>query len=348
MPGTAVVLFNLGGPDGPRAVRPFLANLFGDPVIIGLPWPLRPLLAHWIAARRAPLARKIYAQIGGGSPLLANTESQARALADLLGDGWSVHVAMRYWHPRADDVARTVMAARPDRVVLLPLYPQYSTTTTGSSVADWLAAARRAGLDAPTRPVCCWPAATGWIAALAARIAPALARARAHGEPRLLLTAHGLPKRVIERGDPYQWQVERTAGAVLEALASNGAPAADAVVCYQSRVGPLEWIGPSTDDEIRRAGAGARPLVVAPVAFVSEHSETLVELDIEYRELGRAAGVPFWERVPTVDDDAAFIGALAALARAAAAGATGTDNGPVCDGGGRLCPAALTRCPRAA
>ncbi|MBM3566927.1 MAG: ferrochelatase, partial [Alphaproteobacteria bacterium] len=276
----AVVLFNLGGPDGPDAVRPFLFNLFNDPAIIGAPGPIRWLIAKLISTRRAPVARGIYAQMGGGSPLVPLTLKQAAALEGRLKAGGveaRVFVAMRYWHPMSDAVAREVAAYGPDRVVLLPLYPQLSTTTTESSIRDWMRAARSAGLDAPTAAVCCYPDDEGFVAAQVELTTAALAQASRAGRPRVLFSAHGLPKRVIEKGDPYQAQVEATAAAIATRM---GLGMGDWVVCYQSRVGPLEWIGPSTESEIARAGRDGVPVVVAPIAFVSEHSETLVELDV--------------------------------------------------------------------
>ena len=317
----AVVLFNLGGPDGPAAVAPFLVNLFSDPAIIRLPWPLRPLVARLIARKRAPIAQQIYAKLGGGSPLLPNTEAQAIALQKALSDLGDVRVfiAMRYWRPRAAETARAVAAFAPGRVVLLPLYPQLSTTTTGSSLAEWQQAARAAGLRAPMHTVCCYPEATGLIEALAQQITPVLRAAAAAGKPRLLFSAHGLPKRVVAAGDPYQWQVERTAAAVVARLTPPelAGPELDWSLCYQSRVGPLEWIGPSTDAEVKRAGADRVPLVVCPIAFVSEHSETLVEIEVEYRHMAEQAGVPAFFRVPAVGTAPAFIDALAHLVRGA-------------------------------
>lgn len=312
----AVVLFNLGGPDRPEAVRPFLVNLFSDPAIIGLSWPLRPLLARLIAARRAPAARAIYAHLGGASPLLANTEAQAKALAYALDDLGEVRVfpCMRYWAPSSADVAPAVAEFAPDDVVLLPLYPQFSTTTTGSSLADWQRAARTAGVAARQRAVRCYPVEEGFIAALARFTRPAWAEAAAAGRPHLLLSAHGLPQRVVARGDPYPDQVGKTAAALAQRL---GLAADQWRLCYQSRVGPLAWIGPGTDDEIRRAGAEGRPVVVVPIAFVSEHSETLVELDIDYRRVAAAAGVPLYLRVPAVGTAPEFIAGLAGLVRRA-------------------------------
>jgi ferrochelatase len=351
---TAVVLFNLGGPDRLEAVRPFLFNLFDDPAIIGAPRPLRWLLAQWISRRRAPVARKIYQELGGGSPLLPNTQAQADALeailnADAGAAGVRVFIAMRYWHPMSDETARAVKAYDPERVVLLPLYPQFSTTTTGSSVTDWARAAAKVGLTAPSQTLCCYPTQAGFIAEVAGLLRAALGQAGAGDRPRVLLSAHGLPKKFIDRGDPYQWQIEQTAAAVVRAVGGAvgeelGGPDLDWRVCYQSRVGPLEWIGPSTEAEIARAGAEGRSLIVVPIAFVSEHSETLVELDIEYRRLAEAKGVPRYTRVATVDAGAAFIEGLADLLRATLAG----ERACCSQDGGRLCPGNWSGCPQAA
>jgi len=335
----AVVLFNLGGPDRQESVEPFLFNLFNDPAIIGLPWPLRPLLARLISHRRAPVARGIYAEIGGGSPLLDLTGQQAAALErELAGDGEvRVFVCMRYWRPLSDETAREVKAFGPDEIVLLPLYPQHSTTTTASSLRDWKRAARAVGLAAPARAVCCYPTEPGFIAAEVDLIRAALEKAAAKGRPRVLFSAHGLPKRVIDGGDPYAWQVEQSAAAIVQGLA---VPDLDWVVCYQSRVGPLEWIGPSTEAEVDRAGRDGVPVVVVPIAFVSEHSETLVELDIEYRKLAEKLRVPAYERVPAVATHRRFIAGLAGLVRAALKDGRAV----VSQQGGRLCPAGQGRC----
>ena len=341
MSKTAIVLFNLGGPDRLESVRPFLFNLFNDRAIIDLPGPSRWLLAQLISRRRAPVARRIYQALGGGSPLLANTEAQARALQAALNDlggDLRVFVAMRYWHPMSDETAAQVAAYGPDRVVLLPLYPQYSTTTTGSSLADWTRAAKAVGLTAPTRGICCYPREPGFVAQIAEGLGQALDTLGAETPVRVLFSAHGLPKKIVARGDPYQWQVEATVEAVVQAL---GRPGLDWRVCYQSRVGPLEWIGPATDREIEGAGKDGLALVVVPIAFVSEHAETLVELDQEYRELAHRSGVPTYLRVATVNEGARFIEGLAGLVRAA----LGEDRPLRSQDGGRLCPERWGRCP---
>ena len=332
----AVVIYNLGGPDGPAAVRPFLFNLFNDPLILRYPAPLRWSLAQLIARRRAPIATDIYAQIGGGSPILRETERQAAALSQALrADAeYRVFVAMRYWHPFAEECAAAVAAWNPDRIVLLPLYPQFSTTTTASFLRVWRSAASTVGLDRPTATICCYPVEDGFVTAVATLLGSALEGC--DPPPRILFSAHGLPKKFVAAGDPYQIQVGMTVGAVLRRLA---APAPDHVICYQSRVGPVEWLRPYTDDEIRRAGAEARPVIVVPVAFVSEHSETLVELDIEYARLARECGVPEYRRVPTVGTHPSFIDGLARLVRAASYGWTESGSG------GRLCPVDAAPCP---
>ncbi|MEQ9640696.1 MAG: ferrochelatase [Alphaproteobacteria bacterium] len=339
----AVVLFNLGGPDRPEAVKPFLFNLFNDPAIIGLPQPARWLLAKLISTRRAPVAREIYANIGGRSPLLPLTEAQAEALQTACEDIGEVRcfVAMRYWNPFAGETVREVAQWRPDEVLLLPLYPQFSTTTTGSSLKDWRREAEQVGFQAKTRAICCYPDETGLISAQIQLLNDKLGELAADQPYRVLFSAHGLPKKVIESGDPYQWAVERTADAIVAGMAT---PPADWVVCYQSRVGPLEWIGPSTESEIERAGRDGVALVVLPIAFVSEHSETLVELDIEYRELSEKAGVPAYRRVPAVATHPDFIAGLAGLVRDALSWTEDTTAGPGC---ARVCPGAFGRCAMA-
>ena len=340
MTRTAVVLFNLGGPDKPESVQPFLFNLFSDPAIIGVPNPMRWLLAKFVSIRRAPVAREIYDHLGGGSPLLPLTEAQSAGLEEKLDGETRVFIAMRYWHPMSDETAAAVKAYDPDRIVLLPLYPQFSTTTTASSVEDWSRAAKAAGLAAETRVVCCYPDASDFIAAHVAATARGIDEAAATGRPRVLFSAHGLPKKVIDAGDPYAWQVERTAAAVAEGLTAAGKQF-DPVVCYQSRVGPLEWIGPATEDEIERAGSDGVPLVVVPIAFVSEHSETLVELDIEYREVADEAGVPAYVRVPALGTADGFIETLATAVNDALERPAGTCSAA----GARVCPASLGKCP---
>ena len=332
----AVVLFNLGGPDGPDAVKPFLFNLFNDPAIIPLPGLVRTLVARLISSRREESAKANYAIMGGGSPLLPETKKQAVALEASLqtarpNDQVRCFIAMRYWNPLTEETAAAVAAFGPDEIVLLPLYPQYSTTTTGSSLAAWRKVYKGPGVS---RTVCCFPAEPGLIAAHADRIRRAWDEAGRPGPARLLFSAHGLPEKVILGGDPYQRQVEATCAAVAAALGEGW----DWKVCYQSRVGPMKWIGPSTEDEIRSASSQGLALVISPIAFVSEHIETLVELDHEYAEIAKALGCPAYVRAPALGVEAAFIDSLAGLTLAAL-NRTGTaPGGPWVCGAGVVCP----------
>lgn len=333
----AVVLFNLGGPDGPAAVRPFLTNLFRDPAIISLPAVVRHPLAGWIARRREKAAQANYEVMGGASPLLPETQAQARALeqqvaAQAPGVEARVFIAMRYWKPFAAETARAVAAFAPDEIVLLPLYPQYSTTTTASSLKDWQAVYRGSGRS---RAVCCYPTANGLIETHVQAIRRLWESAGSPGGLRLLFSAHGLPQKVIDGGDPYQAQVEATAAQIAARLPEFP----DWRVCFQSRVGPLKWLSPSTDEEIRRAGAEGRGVLIAPIAFVSEHVETLVELDHEYGRLANEVGCRPYLRAPTPGVSGPFIDDLAeavlcALGRSA-------DARPY---GSWLCPSGLAKC----
>lgn len=333
----AIILFNLGGPDGPDSVRPFLRNLFRDPAIIGAPGPVREGLAWLISTLREKSARLNYAKMGGGSPLVPETMKQVEALTPLLAErfpGQEIRIwpAMRYWHPFIEDVAEEVTRWGPDRTVLLPLYPHFSTTTTGSSLKAW-----RKASGPETHAVCCYPLEPGFIEAHAQLIRTSWIAAGRPENTRLLFSAHGLPEKVIEAGDPYQWQIEQTAGAVAALLPEFS----DWQVCYQSRVGPLKWIGPSTDDAVRLAGADGKAILLTPIAFVSEHIETLVELDEEYAELAHLNGVSSYTRVPALGTTPEFMGALADIVGASLAAPAGL----CAASGSRLCPATFTACP---
>ncbi len=337
----AVVLFNLGGPDSLEAVRPFLFNLFNDPAIIGLPWPARPLLAALISSRRNAEASANYALMGGASPLLRETEAQALALEAVAAEGGDevrAFIAMRYWKPFTEETTLTVAEWGPDEVVLLPLYPQFSTTTSGSSLKLWAKSYRGPGR---VRTICCWPELEGLVEGYARNIEAVWDAAGRPRDIRLLFSAHGLPEKIIEGGDPYQWQVERTSAAVAARLADRWDGPLDWRVCYQSRVGPLKWIGPPTPEAVEAAVKDGLGVILAPIAFVSEHVETLVELDREYAELAAHMNAPHYLRAPTVSVQRDFIAGLAAMVARALERPDGVESFD----GARICPARWRRCP---
>jgi ferrochelatase len=333
----AVVLFNLGGPGGPDDVQPFLKNLFSDPAIIRSPAPVRWFVSRLISKTRAASARANYALMGGGSPLLPETQKQSLALeAELAKRGRTAKtfIAMRYWKPYAAEVVRDVKAWGADRVILLPLYPQFSSTTTASSLKSWKEAKGPEGVT-----VCCYPDGDKFIDAHARKLVETWEAAGKPANVRCLLSAHGLPEIVVQSGDPYQWQVELTAAKLKPLLP----PEWEVEICYQSRVGPLKWIGPATDDSIKKAAADGKAILLSPIAFVSEHIETLVELDIEYRHFADGLGVKTYLRAPALGIDRGFVETLADLVEDAL-GDTGPDKvRSSC--GGRICPANWKDCP---
>ncbi len=340
-----MVLFNLGGPDRPESIKPFLLNLFRDPAILRVPFFVRPLLARIIASARVKPATENYAILGGRSPLLDLTREQAAALQTALS-GPDIEarcfVAMRYWHPFSLQTAAELRDWGADEVFLLPLYPHFSTTTTGSSLAAWRDAAAQVGLACPVTTLCCWFDDGGYVAATAAIVRRSLAAARAASpaKVRVLFSAHGLPETIVQKGDPYQFQIESTVKSVVERLEGDGA-VLDWQVCYQSRATPQKWLDPSTESAIEAAAHDKVAVLVVPIAFVSEHSETLVELDVEYRELAEKMGVVGYYRAPAQNSDPAFIAAMAQAVQTARGRGTGT-----CSfAGPRACPARHRDCP---
>ncbi len=333
----AVVLMNLGGPDSLKAVQPFLFNLFADPAIISAPAPIRYPLAALISVTRGKMARSNYAKMGGASPLGPETRAQAFALETVLADALDgevkVFVAMRYWRPTSEDTAQEVAAFAPHDVVLLPLYPQFSTTTTASSVKAWAKAYRGAG---KLHSVCCYPLQAGVVEAHASAIEAAWAAAGKPDGLRLLFSAHGLPQQVVEKGDPYQAQVE----ALSEAVAARLGQRWDWKVCYQSRVGPLKWLRPSTLDCIEEAASEGLGVMITPIAFVSEHVETLVELDDDYAIFAADLNVPHYIRVPALGVRREFIEGLAEVV----IGAVDREAAPA-PGSAYVCPHRWSGCP---
>jgi len=309
----AVVLCNLGGPDSLESVRPFLFNLFSDPDIFRLPLGFltqRPFAAL-IARRRAPEAAKGYAAIGGKSPILEFTRAQAEALAPGLGDGFDVHVCMRYWHPLTGEVVAMLKSKNYSRVILLPLYPQYSITTSCSSYNEFMRQCERQHYRPAVTLVRQWYDQPDYQGAIVEMVR---AEAQKFPDPdpkhiELLFSAHGLPRKIVDQGDPYERQIRATYDALRAHL---GWP--HTTLCYQSRVGPLEWLRPYTDDVIReKAAAGVKQMLVYPIAFVSDHVETLFELGITYAEIARAQGIAHYRVVPALNSHPRFIEALKSL-----------------------------------
>ena len=307
----AVILFNLGGPDKLESVEPFLFNLFNDPAIIGIPSIFRYPLAKFISKKRAPIAKNIYKEIGNKSPILELTQDQAKSLENKLlkKDGYKCFVVMRCWHPRASDVIKKVRKYSPEEIILLPLYPQFSASTSGSSINEWKDLCKKENYKVKTKTICCYPTESNFIASHVSLIKKTLQNIE-NNNFKLIFSAHGLPESKIKKGDPYQWHVEETVKEIMSKLKTENL---DHVISYQSRVGPMKWIGPFTDAEIIKYSKEKKGIVIVPVAFVSEHSETLVELDIEYKKLAEKNGCTFYKRVPALGIEENFIKGLAEL-----------------------------------
>ena len=305
----AVILFNLGGPDSLEAVEPFLFNLFNDPAIISLPTIFRYPLAKFISKRRTPVAKDIYAEMGGKSPILEETQMQSDAIEHSLKnekDEFKCFITMRCWNPRASETIKKVKQYNPDQIILLPLYPQYSNATSGSSIKEWLDMCKKENISTETKIVCCYPTEKNFILSYANLIKKKIDLQKL-GNTTLIFSAHGLPENKIKQGDPYQWQVEQSVKDLVKNLSIANL---NYVLSYQSRVGPLKWIGPSTENIIKDEAKKHKIIIVVPVAFVSEHSETLVELDIEYKKLAEENGSKDYIRVPAVSVNKDFINSL--------------------------------------
>jgi ferrochelatase len=308
----SVVLFQLGGPDTSAAVEPFLYNLFCDPDIINFfgAWFARRPLARWIARKRAGVVREHYDAIGGHSPIRLLTERQARALEAALAPHCDARcfIAMRYWNPLTQVAVDEVNASNAKELVLLPLYPQYSFATTSSSLKEWKRLYNPNGNAPRTHVVEKFFDHPLYIQSVAERIALTLTHFDEPDRAHIVFSAHGLPLSLIERGDPYSKQVEETVRLVMQ----HGAWKNAHTLCYQSKVGRRKWLTPSLTETIEKlAHAGEKQLLVVPIAFVTEHIETLHEINIESREEARKLGVEQFEMMPAVGDSPTFISALA-------------------------------------
>ncbi|WGV24100.1 ferrochelatase [Halotia branconii] len=317
MSRVGVLLLNLGGPDKLEDVGPFLYNLFSDPEIIRLPfrWLQKPL-AWFIASRRTGTSQENYKQIGGGSPLRRITEAQGEALKeklDYLGQEANIYVGMRYWHPYTEEAIAMLTQDNIDRLVILPLYPQFSISTSGSSFRLleklWQENPKLQRLDYTVIPS--WYKQPSYLQAMAELIAQELKQFPNPDQVHIFFSAHGVPKSYVEEaGDPYQQEIEDCTALIMQTLNRPNLH----TLAYQSRVGPVEWLQPYTEDALKELGAqGVKDLVVVPISFVSEHIETLQEIDIEYREVAEEAGIHNFRRVPAPNTHPVFIQALADL-----------------------------------
>jgi ferrochelatase len=315
----SVVLFQLGGPDSPSAVEPFLYNLFCDPDIIDFfgAWFARRPLARYIARNRASVVREHYDAIGGQSPIRALTQRQARALEAALAPHYDArcHIAMRYWNPLTAEAAAEVAGFGADRIVLLPMYPQYSFATTLSSLKEWKRLYRPNGKPVQVQTIERFFDHPLYIQAVSERISTALTHFDEPAKAHIVFSAHGLPLSLIERGDPYSQQIEKTVGLVMQ----KGGWRNPHTLCYQSKVGRRKWLSPSLNTTIEDLSrTGERHLLIVPIAFVTEHIETLHEINIEAREHAETLGVEQFEMMPAVGDSPTFIAALADLVMQAA------------------------------
>lgn len=319
-PKTGIVMLNLGGPATLDDVEPFLLELFADREIIQLPF--QRWLGPFIARRRTPKVRGLYAAIGGGSPILRYTEAQGRGMVarlDRLSPETAPHrfyIAFRYTRPSSDDALRIMQADGVERAVAFTQYPQFSCSTTGSSLNELWRAASRTGLrDAFEWSILDrWPVHPGFIEAMTETVRDGLDQfAPADREKALILfSAHSLPLDVIDRGDSYPQEVGASVQRVVERLGASN----PYILAYQSDVGPVRWLGPSTAQVLRRLGArGQKHVLVVPIAFTSDHIETLSELDREYGEVAHEAGITHYRRAPALNDRPRFLDALAEMVR---------------------------------
>ncbi|MFA6457507.1 MAG: ferrochelatase [Bacteroidota bacterium] len=314
----AVVLLQLGGPDNLQSVEPFLYNLFCDPDIIDIPgaFLFRRTLARIISSKRAPKVQELYKRIGNRSPIFKQTKLQAdRLLETLRSKGYQVdvHIAMRYWHPMTDAVVKEIIATKPDRIVLLPLYPHYCKATTGSSVNEWKRVTKSLKLpQIPTEVIDHYYDHPLYIDAIVKRIRVALGRVpkQDYGKMQIVFSAHGTPMKLVRDGDPYSHHIRKTYELVVE----KGQFGLSHMLCFQSKVGPQKWLTPSLTGTIDRLGhEGATHLLVVPIAFVTDHIETLSEINIEARDEALKLGVKYYDMMPALLTEELFIQCLSDL-----------------------------------
>jgi len=301
-----VLLLNLGGPDSLEAVQPFLYNLFSDRDIIHLPF--QRVSARFLSLVRSPKVRDHYARIGGRSPILDITLAQAQALEERL-EGRRCYVGMRYWHPTIREALEKVRADAVEELVVLPLYPHYSRVTTGSCLRELERVKGEMGLDIREKRIESFHDDPGYLDALAEKVTEGLSEFGQRDRVQVVFSAHSIPQRFVDEGDPYLEHIQGTVHGVLE---RTGEP--DWHLAYQSRSGPVRWVGPGLGETLKDlAGKGHRDVLVVPISFVSDHIETLYEIDIEYREYAQSLGITNFRRTESLNTSGKFIDALAGM-----------------------------------
>ena len=322
-----LVLLNFGGPQSLDEVEPFLKNLFSDPYIFSYPAWFRNLLSWFLTRKKIEDAKGIYALMGGKSPLVDSTKAQCEALSAKLQGAYDVYCAMRYSSPSISEVIHQLKDTKPQEVLLLPLYPHFSMTTTYSSFRAWEEESRRQGFSYPTQKVCCYPRNRGFINAYSDLIQKIYAKIANKDNVRLLFSAHGIPLKFVRQGDPYVSHIKLSCSEILKNLKEKKIVLEDNALCFQSRVGPMKWTTPYLEDELKRAAKDKKDVLVVPISFVGEHSETLVELDRDYKKMAEEMGIKFY-RVPALECHPDFIEALSELAllRSRTPGACSVEN----------------------
>lgn len=336
---TAIVLFNLGGPDKLASVRPFLYNLFSDKWIIRAPYLIRKLIAFFISTTRTKLAQENYSFMGGKSPLLEETEKQRLALKIELENrkfsNFELFISMRYWHPFSDEVIEKIKLYDPEEIIYLPLYPQLSSSTTISSFEDFDQKIAKQNIKSKVKKIGCYYDQEDFIKSHVELIKESLKTFDTKDKLRILFSAHSIPEKFVNQGDPYEWQIINSYNAIIK---NKEISKHEALLCYQSKVGPIKWLSPSTEDEIEKAAKDGINLLLVPIAFVSEHIETLVELDIEYKKIADDHGIKF-ERVKALGIDKNYINSLANMIE----NAFDSDKNILCFGT-KLCPEEFKNC----
>lgn len=310
MRNIGVILFNLGGPDSLDAIEPFLYNLFSDPDIFKIPVGQK-LFAKIISSRRAPKVQEEYKLIGGKSPINEWTEVQRKNLENVLNenskDKFTVITAMRYWKPLIRDVAKEKSLDAFDKIVMLPLYPHYSITTTGSSFNEWNLFYK--GDKSKLIYINDYPVNSFYIKAINQRIDETLLKfpEPIRDQVQLVFSAHGTPVSLVKKGDPYNEHIKQTVNAVMDERRNSH----DHHLCYQSKVGPVKWLEPATDTMIEKlSNEGKKHLLIIPISFVSDHVETLFELDIEYRHIADECKIENYIVMEGLNNSQLFIEAL--------------------------------------